>query len=217
MFNIGWNVMHQKWTFSQPSGLNIHGMFRFDIILTLNWDISYFMKTELLPSVSTAQTTSNVLTKFRIQMIHLAFSSECSMNIPTWTFIQFTFWTMRGSFLNVRPNIPGMFHECYRAHWAWTCGFYTIPQTELKYTLWCDLTSWFPILFINPRDQTMPRDGIDIPLRTCTSQQKSWHPEPTIWSADHPVHANGFSAPWLELHILTRLLTCLWDDHALHI
>ena len=23
---------------------------------------------------------------------------------------------MRGSFLNVRPNIPGMFHQCYRAH-----------------------------------------------------------------------------------------------------
>ena len=76
------------------------------------------MKTELLPSDSTAQTTSTVLTKFIIQMIHLAFSSEHSMNILIWTFIQFSFWTMRGSFLNVRPNIPGMFHECYRAHWA---------------------------------------------------------------------------------------------------
>ena len=75
------------------------------------------MKTELLPSASTEQTVSNVLTKFRIQMIHLAFSSEHSTNIFIWTFIQFSFWTMRGSFLNVRPNIPGMFHECYRAHW----------------------------------------------------------------------------------------------------
>ena len=41
------------------------------------------MKTELLPSASTAQTTFNVLTKFKIQMIHLAFSSEHSMNILT--------------------------------------------------------------------------------------------------------------------------------------
>ena len=30
------------------------------------------------------------------------------MNILTWTFIQFSFWTMRGSFSNVRGNIPGM-------------------------------------------------------------------------------------------------------------
>ena len=76
------------------------------------------MKFELLPSASTAQATTNALTKFRIQMIHLAFSSEHSMNILTWTFIQFSFWIMRGSFLNVRPNITGMFHECYCAHWA---------------------------------------------------------------------------------------------------
>ena len=86
--------------------------------MSLNWDISYFMKTELLLSASTAQPISNVLTKFRIQMVHLAFSSDYSMNILTWTFIQFSFWTMRESFLNVCPNISGMFHECYHAHWA---------------------------------------------------------------------------------------------------
>ena len=39
------------------------------------------MKIELLPSASTSQTTSNVLTKFRIQILLLAFSSEYSMNI----------------------------------------------------------------------------------------------------------------------------------------
>ena len=89
------------------------------------------MKTELLPSASTAQTTSNVLTKFRIQMIHLAFSSEHSMNILTWTFIQFLFWTMRGSFLNIRPNIPGMFHECYRAHWVFLQLAFYSPEFQL--------------------------------------------------------------------------------------
>ena len=85
------------------------------------------MKSELLPSASTAQATSNVLTKFRIQMIHLAFSYEHFMNILTWTFIQFSFWTMRASFLNVRPNIPGMFHECYRAHWVRTDTHHSPP------------------------------------------------------------------------------------------
>ena len=102
-----------KWTFLQTSGLNIPGMFRFDIIYTSSWDISYFMKTELLPSASTAQTTSNILTTFWIQMIHLAFSSEHSMSIITWTFIQFSFWTKKASFPNVQRNIPGMFHECF--------------------------------------------------------------------------------------------------------
>ena len=82
----------QGWTF-----------LKFDIIYTLNWDISYFMKTELLPSASTAQTTSNVLATFRIQMVHLAFSIDHSMNIITWTVIQFSVWTMKGLFLNVRP------------------------------------------------------------------------------------------------------------------
>ena len=42
------------------------------------------------------------------------------MNILTWTFILFSFWTMREWFLNVGPNIPGMFHGCYRAHWVYS-------------------------------------------------------------------------------------------------
>ena len=86
----------------------------------MNSRLRYFLyhKTELLLSASNAQTTSNVQTTFRIQIVHLAFSFEHSMNILTWTFIQFSFWTMRGSFFNVRRNIPGMFYKCYRAHWV---------------------------------------------------------------------------------------------------
>ena len=78
----------------------------------MNCHISYIIHTELLTSASAAQTT------FWIQMIHLAFSSEHYMNILIWTFLQLSFWTMRESFLNVRANILGMFHECYRAHWV---------------------------------------------------------------------------------------------------
>ena len=51
-------------------------------------------------------------------MIHLAFNSKHSINILTWTFIQFLFWTMRGLFSNVGWNIPGVFHKCYCAPWG---------------------------------------------------------------------------------------------------
>ena len=56
----------------------------------INIELRYVMKTELLHSAFTAQTTSNVQTILAIQMIHLAFNSEHSMNILTWTFIKFS-------------------------------------------------------------------------------------------------------------------------------
>ena len=98
----------------------------------------------MLPSASTAQTTSNVQTTFRIQMIHLAFSSEHSMNILTWTFIQFSFWTMRESFLNVRRNIPGMFHECYCAHWV-CCRPFRTPNVP---PYWWKCRESIPLYYI---------------------------------------------------------------------
>ena len=39
---------------------------------------------------------------------------------------------MRGSILNVRPNIPGMFHECYHAHWEDYPSMYDVSNKQYK-------------------------------------------------------------------------------------
>ena len=97
----------QVWTFLECSD--------FQIWHYINIKLRYFLfheNTELLPSASIVQTISNVLKKIRIQMIHLAFSSEHSMNILTWTFIQFFFLNYEGIIFECSPkhsrNVPWM-------------------------------------------------------------------------------------------------------------
>ena len=105
MFNFDWNVIHQKRTFLKPSGLNILGMFRFDIILTSNWDISYFYENWTVAKCF--HCTDNFQCSEKDQ------NPNDSFSIQLWTFYEHSHLNIHTIFI---LNYEGIIFECSPKH-----------------------------------------------------------------------------------------------------
>ena len=75
-----------------------------------------------------------------IQMIHLAFSSEHSMNTLTWTFIQFSFWTIRVSFSNIWAK------HSWNVLWMLPCPLGLTSKIFTFQSFNCNISCWIRLI-----------------------------------------------------------------------